>query len=169
MRQLGVQSGYVVLGHSAASDDGLDMHLCEALAASLDPNNQQSLLLIASRSSSAAADSDAASMDDSTGQGWLLQQQALVEQEILIQLAISVFELKPCTPPCFAKLMGALHMHVFSSWHEDIAAGGAKARVAQLVSTKHIRFITFDLSVFIGSCVSLHWPLRTCPALVSTQ
>ena len=120
-----------------AVDDGLDINLCESLAASLDSKSQQSLLLKASRSASAAAGSDAASMDegsDSTGQGWLFQQHALMEQEILVQLAIYMFELKPCTPPCFDKIMGALNMHVFPSWHENIVAGGAKARVAQLVS-----------------------------------
>lgn len=138
-----------------ALDDGLDMHLCESLAASLDPTSQQSLLLKPSRSSSAAADSTASMHEqDSSGQGWLFQQQALMEQEILMQLAISVFELKPCTPPCFAKVMSAIHLHVFCSWHEDAAAGGAKARVAQLVSAAQIRNIISDRFAYIGSCTA---------------
>lgn len=121
-----------------ALTDGLDSNLCESLATSLDPNSQQSLLAKARGFISAAADSDVVSMDeqDAKEQGWLLQQHALMEQEIVIQLAISVFDLKPCTPPCFAKVMDAINLHLFCSWHEDIAAGGAKARVAQLVSVR---------------------------------
>lgn len=137
-----------------ALDDGLDMHLCESLAASLDPTSQQSLLLKPSRSSS--ADPNVVSMDeqDTSGQGWLFQQQALMEQEILMQLAISVFELKPCTPPCFAKVMSAIHLHVFCSWHKGIAAGGAKARAAQLVSAAQIRNLFTAHFAYIGSCTT---------------
>ena len=117
-----------------ALDDGLDLNLCEFLAVSLDPKSRQSLALKGSGHVSASIDTATIDDRDPRGQGWLCQQQALMEQEIVIQIAISVFEQTPCSTACFSKAINAIHTHIFSCWHEAIATGGAKAKVARLVS-----------------------------------
>lgn len=111
---------------------GLDANLCEVLATSLNPESHQSLALKGSSPVSVPGDNAAATTD--TGQSYLCQQQALIEQEFVIEIAISLFEQTVCPVTCFSKVMNAIHMHTFFSWHEAIATGGTRARVAQLVS-----------------------------------
>lgn len=133
---------------------GLDTNLCEFLAISLDPECQPSLALKGSVPASAPDGVTAAgtSIHDARGQSWLCQQQALMEQEVVIELAISVFEHRVCSTTWFPKVMNAIHLYIFSSWHEAIAAGGTKARVAQLVSNKSVPSCLF-LYRELGSCI----------------
>ena len=121
-----------------ALKNGLDTNLCEFLAISLDPECHQSLALKGSSPAFAPNDITAATPNDQDAerQSWLCQQQALMEQECVMELVTSVFEQRVCSTTCFSKVMNAIHLHTFSSWHEAIAAGGTKARVARLVSDR---------------------------------
>ena len=130
---------------TAALQSGLDASLCEFLAISLDPDCHPSLALKGGGLAFAPDDLTAAGTSncDARGQSWLCQQQALMEQEVVIELAISVFEHRVCSTTCFPKVMNAIHLHIFSSWHEAIAAGGIRARVAHLVSDRSVPFCLF--------------------------
>ena len=137
-----------------ALKNGLDTNLCEFLAISLDPECHQSLALrgkipaFAPDGVTAARPND----QDAKGQSWLCQQQTLMEQECVMELAISVFEQEVCSTACFSKVMNAIHLHIFSSWHEAMAAGGIKARIAHLVSDRSGSIISI-LCQIIASCI----------------
>ena len=121
-----------------ALKSGLDTNLCDFLAISLDPEHHPSLASKGSSPASAPNDITAARPNDQDARGHsqLCQQQALMEQEFVIELALSVFEHRVCSTTCFSKVMSAIHLHIFSCWHGAIAAGGTKARVAHLVSNR---------------------------------
>lgn len=116
-----------------ALEGGLDANLCAFLATSLDPECHPSLALKGS-SPVAAPDDNAAASTKDRGQNYCCQQQALIEQEFVMETIISLFEQTVCSVTSFSKVMNAMHLHIFSTWHEAISAGGTKARVAGLVS-----------------------------------
>ena len=148
-----------------ALEGGLDANLCEFLATSLDPECHCSLALKGSSPAAAPDDSAAASTKD-RGHSYFCQQQALIEQEFVMEIIISLFEQTVCSVTCFSKVMNAIHLHIFSLWHEAIAAGGTKTRVAGLVS--HISapscliFLHDSAAVFPARCHQ-HLPLHQAP------
>lgn len=145
-----------------ALEGGLDTNLCDFLATSLNPECHRSLALKGSSPVSAPGDNSAASTKN-TEQSYVCQQQALIEQEFVIETAISLFEQTVCSVTCFSKVMDAIHLHIFSSWHEAVAAGGTKARVAGLVSNifapSCLIYLHDSAAVFFSTCQK-HLPLH---------
>ena len=105
-----------------AVDDKLDTNLCHALTSSLDSTPPMSLTYTLASVNNQATNLMTVS-EVVKAQRRHCQRQALLEQDLLLNLLMSLCQARPCSADCFTELMPTLHRHVFCLW----AAGGEEA------------------------------------------
>ena len=170
----GQPDGHSVITSSIAqaASDELVQNLCLSLMNSLDPLSSDSLHSISASGATAADAMMTSERERAKDQQHRQQQQALLEQDVMLHMLISVFEQQPCSADCCAKLMQSLHLHLFRSWHMSSSASILSNKVICLVSPRQqalYRFCTLldhQLKFWTSAC-HLASMLPTSPDVIA--